>query len=407
MSIGFRVVKLGEVASFVRGITFKPTDVVPVGTPGSVLCMRTKNVQSVLDLTDVWAVDASLVRRQEQFLRRGDTLVSSANSWNLVGKCSWIPEMGSPASFGGFVSVLRPDSSNLNPRYLYHWFSYPRTQAMVRSFGRRTTNISNLNFDRCLTLDLPLPPIEEQERVAELLDKADELRAKRREVLTSLGGLQRAVFLDMFGDPVLNSRRWPRVTLGSLLSEIQSGHSPQCLDRPALAGEWAVLKLGAVSKCEYDQLQNKALPAGVTPNKEDEVQVGDLLFSRKNTPDLIAACVLIRKTAPRLLMPDLIFRLKLAPGAEVDAAFLHQLLIFPTKRRKIQSLAGGSAGSMPNISKAKLRDVEVELPPLDLQREFAARSNLIESAVAAHRTGLAELDALFASLQERAFRGAL
>jgi type I restriction enzyme S subunit len=99
--------RLGDVARFVRGITFKPTDVVPLDTPGSVDCMRTKNVQAELDATDVWAVEASLVKRKDQFLISGDTLVSSANSWNLVGKCCWIPELGRPTSFGGFISVLR------------------------------------------------------------------------------------------------------------------------------------------------------------------------------------------------------------------------------------------------------------------------------------------------------------
>src|SRR5438552_8818491 len=101
-------VALGDVAEFVRGINFKPDDVVPTGTPGSVACLRTKNVQAELDLSDVWSVGEQFVRREDQFLQAGDVLVSSANSWNLVGKCSWIPELPGRASFGGFVSVLRP-----------------------------------------------------------------------------------------------------------------------------------------------------------------------------------------------------------------------------------------------------------------------------------------------------------
>lgn len=112
--------------------------------------MRTKNVQATLDLSDVWATPRRLVSRGDQFLRKGDTLVSSANSWNLVGKCSWVPELPWEASFGGFVSALRPTSLRLDPRFLYRWFSSERTQAIARSFGRQTTNISNLNLQRCL-----------------------------------------------------------------------------------------------------------------------------------------------------------------------------------------------------------------------------------------------------------------
>ena len=161
--------RLGDVARFVRGITFKPEDVVPVGTQGSVACLRTKNVQAEVDLSDVWAVAEPLVKRSDQLLETGDTLVSSANSWNLVGKCTWIPELPWRASFGGFVSVLRPCREMVDPRFLFRWFSSDRIQRTVRSFGQQTTNISNLNIDRCRNLTFPLLPLSEQRRLLSLI----------------------------------------------------------------------------------------------------------------------------------------------------------------------------------------------------------------------------------------------
>ena len=103
----------------------------------------------------------------------------------------------------------------------------------------------------------------------------------------------------------------------------------------------------------------------------------------------------------------LIFRLRLQPDAEIDPTFLQQLLIYPTKRREIQKLAGGSSGSMPNISKSRLQTALIEVPPIKLQREFARRVTAVETLKTAHRASLAELDALFAALQYRAFRGEL
>ncbi len=214
--------------------------------------MRTKNVQAKLDLADVWAVDASFVRRSEQVLRAGDILVSSANSWNLVGKCCWIPELPWRSSFGGFVSVLRGDSSKVNPRFLYRWFASDRIQTTVRSFGQQTTNISNLNMERCLGLPIPLPPLPEQRRIAAILDHADGLRAKRRAALAQLDALAQAIFIEMFGDPATNPKGWEVVPFCELLAKIDSGSSPNCLDRPAKGNEWGVLKLGAVTWCEYD-----------------------------------------------------------------------------------------------------------------------------------------------------------
>ena len=134
---------------------------------------------------------------------------------------------------------------------------------------------------------------------------------------------------------------------------------------------------------------------------------GDLLFARKNTYELVAACALVRETPPRLLMSDLIFRLRLRAEAKIDSVFLHQLLIYPTKRGDIQRLAGGSAGSMPNISKSRLETTVIEVPPIELQHEFARRVSVVEKLKTAQRQSLAELDALFASLQHRAFRGEL
>ena len=182
-------IHLGDVASFVRGITFKPNDVVPVGSPGSVACMRTKNIQSEIDLSDVWGIPESFVKREDQYLKQGDLLVSTANSWNLVGKCCWVPELQWPATFGGFISVLRSDESLISPRFLYYWFSSPQIQKTVRSFGRQTTNISNLNIDRCHRLSLFLPSLPEQRRISGILDKADALRTKHRTALVELDAL--------------------------------------------------------------------------------------------------------------------------------------------------------------------------------------------------------------------------
>jgi len=170
--------------------------------------------------------------------------------------------------------------------------------------------------------------------------------------------------------------------------------------------EWGVLKLGAVTWGVYDASENKALPATIDSDPGIEVHAGDLLFVRKNTYELVGACALVRQTPPRLMMSDLMFRLVLRPG-QVNAFYLQQLLAVPTKRRELQRLAGGSAGSMPNISKGRLANQAVELPPLDLQNAFESRATRVETLRSAHLADSRELEALFASLQHRAFLGEL
>ena len=283
----WKTVALGDVAEFVRGINFKPDDVVPTGTRGSVACMRTKNVQAELDMSDVWSVGEQFVRREDQFLQAGDVLVSSANSWNLVGKCCWIPELPGRASFGGFVSVLRPHRAKVEPRFLFRWFSSDRIQTTLRSFGQQTTNISNLNTDRCLKLPLPLPPLAAQRRIAEVLDRAEALRAKRRAALAQLDSLTQSLFLDMFGDPATNPKGWPKQKLGDIAKQITDGehqtpkrttHGIKLLSaRNVRDGFIDVTDVDYVSQEEHERIKRRCNP-----------EKGDVLISCSGTIGRVA-----------------------------------------------------------------------------------------------------------------------
>ena len=154
-------VRLGDVSSFVRGVTFKPDDKVAAG-PGSVAVMRTKNVQRVLDRSDEIYIPSALVRRTDQYLQVGDTLISSANSWNLVGKACYVGDLSSPAAVGGFVTALRPNG-RLDSSFIFHWLVSSSVQAKMRSFSSQTTNIANLDLKRCAQLHVPLPSVADQE----------------------------------------------------------------------------------------------------------------------------------------------------------------------------------------------------------------------------------------------------
>lgn len=294
----------------------------------------------------------------------------------------------------------------LDRRFLCYFLRQPFMVDYANSLA------SGVNLPRLSPLSLakfviPLPPLPEQKRIAEVLDKADELRAKCRAAIEKLDSLTQSIFLEMFGDPVTNPKGWKRLPFCEILTKIDSGWSPVCLDRPVSGNEWGVLKLGAITWCEYNPAENKALPPEIKPVPTIEIKPGDLLFVRKNTYELVAACALVRETPSHLMMSDLIFRLCLHPDSKIDPCFLHQLLIYPSKRREIQKLAGGSASSMPNISKSKLQAALVEIPPLPLQRKFANIVGVLEKLKSSHRASLEKLDALFASLQDRAFKGKL
>lgn len=404
MTVALQTVALGEAASFIRGITFKPSDVVPVETPGAVLCMRTKNVQTNLDLSDVWAVDSALVKRPDQFLQSGDILVSSANSWNLVGKCCWIPPLDSISSFGGFVSVLRGNPSKVDPRYLYHWFSSSRIQATVRSFGRQTTNISNLNIERCLSLRLPLPPLESQRRIAEMLDRADELRAKRREALAHLDDLAQSIFLDMFGQPVRNPRGWPMSRIEDV-ADVQGGLQLSG-SRSRHPIEMPYLRVANVRRGRLDLIEIKTLRASESEVARTSLRDQDLLIVEGHgNPEEIGRAALWDGSVSPCVHQNHLIRARFNP-ASIAPIFASYYVNSPGGRRHLLR-AGKTTSGLNTISVSDVRSTPIATPPLDLQHTFASRVANLDVLKAAHRGSLAELDGLFASLQDRAFRGLL
>lgn len=395
----WKTVTLGDVAEFVRGINFKPDDVVLTGTLGTVACMRTKNVQAELDLSDVWSVGEQFVRREDQFLQAGDVLVSSANSWNLVGKCCWIPELPGRASFGGFVSVLRPHRTKVEPRFLYRWFSSDRIQTTLRSFGQQTTNISNLNTDRCLKLPLPLPPLAEQRRIAEILDKAEALRAKRRAVLAQLDTLTQSLFLDLFGDPMMNPKSWETCLLENIAHKITDGThktpvytvsgieflSAKDLKDGGVA--WGTEKF--ISEQEHHELVRRCNP-----------ELGDILLAKSGSLGNVA---IIDRSHQFSLFESLC--LIKHDRERIEGQFLTGLLRAPSM---LAHLLGKNKGvAIKHLHLVDVRNLRIPLPPISMQREFVRRVEVVEKLKRAQRASLAELDALFATLQHRAFRGEL
>ena len=382
---------LGEVAQFINGAAFKPEDWGDSGFP----IIR---IQNLTDESKPFNRTTRTVAEKLQ-VHPGDLLVS----WSAtLGVFTWKrPEIG---LLNQHIFRVIPDESKVDKAYLRLALSGALSAMQKHLHGATMQHVNRGEF---LGTPLYLPPLEEQRRIAAILDQAETLRTQRRTALALLDSLTQSLFLDMFGDPVANPKGWQRLPLSALVEKIDSGWSPVCLDRRAEEGEWAVLKLGAITSCEFKPQENKALPPDIAPVESIEVKPGDLLFSRKNTYELVAACALVNQTPARLMMSDLIFRFRLNASSAVIPQYLHRLLTYATKRQEVQKLAGGSAGSMPNISKAKLLDFLIEVPPLPLQQTFATRIASIEALKTTHRHALAALDALFASLQQRAFTGAL
>jgi type I restriction enzyme S subunit len=275
---------------------------------------------------------------------------------------------------------------------------------MTGSAGQRRVPANFLS-----TFDIPLPPLLLQRRIAEVLDKAEALRAKRRAALAQLDSLTQSLFLDLFGDPASNPKGWPIKTLGDLVVEFRYGSS----NKSANQGKPA-LRIPNVAGGTIDLNNLKLVPVDAAEFERLRLRDGDLLFVRTNgNPDFVGRCAVFdTKTATpsgfagnEFIFASYLIRARLS-ATNIAPVFLREYLLGEDGRRQLRSRSKTSAGQF-NINTESLGAIPVPVPPLDLQREFAHRVTAVEKLKTAQRAALAELDALFASLQHRAFRGEL
>ncbi|MBK1890081.1 restriction endonuclease subunit S [Undibacterium sp. 14-3-2] len=174
--------RLGNVCEIVRGVTFPSSQKQTNRASGAVACLRTSNVQAEIDWDDLIFIDPEFVGREDQWVQKGDTMISMANSYELVGKVALVRDVKERATFGGFIAAVRPHV--LEPDYLYLVLRSPYMQARMRVTASQTTNIANISLGGMRPIPTPIPPKEEQSRIVakvdELMALCDKLEAQQQ-----------------------------------------------------------------------------------------------------------------------------------------------------------------------------------------------------------------------------------
>ena len=258
--------------------------------------------------------------------------------------------------------VLLPHN-NIRCKYLYYFFlgNFAVLENGFKGAGLKHTNKKYIDSIELTTI----PTLQNQDKVIKVLDKVSGVISFRQQQLQKLDDLVKARFVEMFGDPVGNPMQWDTYSLDECLERIDNGKSFICSDKPRTGNNPAILKLSAATYGDYRPNENKALLDESLFVESSEVHAGDLLFTRKNTPELVGMAAYVQNTPPKLMMPDLIFRL--VPNEKVNAVFLWQLINCKEFRPAIQATSGGSAKSMSNISKERLGKIKIICPPRELQ----------------------------------------
>lgn len=416
------VFQLGEVASIVRGISFPKEDKRSEPLPGHVACLRTTNVQRSVEWHDLWFVPEGHVKREEQLVRKGDILISTANSYELVGKVAPVTGLPHKATLGAFISLIRPNEL-VDPKFLYLQLAWGKTQGRIRETASTTTNISNVSTKKLLTLDLFVPDLDKQREIVAEIEKQfsrlDEAVANLQRVKANLKRYKASVLKaavegrlveteasiaqregrsyetgEQLLQRILEDRKalakgkrvavnqpdpaglpdcsegWVWTTCDAAINSIDAGASFKCEERPPVLGEVGVLKVSALTWGTYDENESKTCKDEGRIEEKYLVRDGDFLFSRANTIELVGACVIVEKTTKQLMLSDKTLRFKL--DEKVLPEWLQICLRCKFGRDEIERLATGNQESMRNIGQERIRQIRMPLPSLAEQKRIAA-----------------------------------
>ncbi len=308
-----------------------------------------------------------------------------------------------PFSMLSSVALLRPNPELCISAFLCRWLNSPIAKnRFIRRMGGAA--IKRLTLAKIKKFQIPLPPLPEQKRIAGILDAADALRARRRESLAQLDSLLESTFLDMFGDPVTNPLGWEKVTLPNFSQKLTDGPFGSNLKSSHYVDDGVrVIRLQNIGVGEL--LDNDL--AFISPDHfaslpRNHCKPGDVIVATLGDPNL-RACIVPSELRLSLNKADcLLMRVDESRAINVYVCWL--LNCPATVAKALELVRGQTRG---RISLGRLKELQVPLPPLDLQRHFATIVESIERQKARQRTHLAELNALFASLQSRAFNGEL
>lgn len=296
----------------------------------------------------------------------------------------------------GFA-VLSPDPATLDPDYLKHWLRTPELQSAKDRFSSGATQraITNSGLTK---LTIPLPAIGDQRRIADILDRAYAIRAKRRRILERLDGLPRAVFHSMFGN------EGTAATVADVATRARTGPFGSQLLHGEFVDEGVdVLGLDNVVGNKFRWAERRYITRGKYEQlKRYTVSPGDVLISIMGTT---GRCVVVPAGIPTAINTKHICAITVDPG-RINPQFLRAAFLWhPESRAHLRRQTKGSI--MDGLNMGIIKAMPIPVPTLARQEEFADRLRAVDQRHTATLSALAADDELFTSLQARAFRGEL
>jgi type I restriction enzyme S subunit len=302
-----------------------------------------------------------------------------------------------------FTAILRPKKEQVFPKYLHYLLFVGHQFGLTSAFQNKTTGIINLQLTKYLEgTKIPLPPLPQQQKIANILDAADALRQKDKALLAKFDELTQALFLDMFGDPVSNPKGWGIMNLGEITDLVTDGKHGNCSDEPGSGYYFVSAKDIRNNKINY--LNSREIPKAEFEevDKRTNLQPGDLVMINTGaTIGRMAIASDIPETRRSTFQKSVaVIKVK----KDIISSFFLQY-VFELGLETFANMGSGSA--IKNLLLSEMRRFNIILPSLHLQNQFAERVQVIEQQKAIAQKSLEKSEELFNSLLQKAFKGEL
>lgn len=369
---------LGSIVEQISGVTYQKSQASTEPLKGYKPILRAGNISASRILeNDLIYIPENLIRN-DRLLKYGDILIAtSSGSLSVVGKAAML-ENDMDAGFGAFCRVLRPNVEVVFPRYLKFFFETNYYKNTIKNLAAGA-NINNLKSQHFNSLEIPTPPLAEQKQIAAILDAADSLRQKDQQLVEHYSALSQSLFLEMFGDPVTNPKKWNTKYFSDVFitktGKLDSNAASDTGMYPFFTCAKQPLKIDSYT---YDE--EALLLAG-----NNAAGIFDVKYYNGKFDAYQRTYILTIK------------------GNELTYSFMKVAL-----EKKLADLERLSIGSSTQyLTMQILKRLEFSVPPIQLQNQFAERIAIIEQQKQQAQSNLKKSEALFNSLLQRAFTGEL
>ena len=392
-----KTVKLSEITDSIDyGVTASASEE-PVGPK----FLRITDIQNgSVDWSSVPFCKADEKKLKISRLIPGDIVFARTGA--TTGKSFLIRNCPEHAVFASYLIRVRP-SPQVDPIFLSHFFDHPTywRQISLKSAGAAQPGV---NSSKLKELEVPLPPLDEQKRIAAILDQADELRRLRQRAIDRLNELGQAIFYEMFGDPAINRHRWDLIRLAEISTKFSDGPFGSNLKSEHYVEEGIrVIRLQNIGVDAFNDDDKAFISAGHFESlKKHSCVPGDILIGTLGDPNL-RACIQPPHIPIALNKADCV-QMRCDPKRAL-AEYVCALLNCPSTERMAQDKIQGQ--TRLRISMGRLRELRVPIPPIERQFQFAKIMHEIRISATGQLAAQRIIDSLFSSLQHRAFTGEL